>query len=360
MNTGQFELNPLMLPITARNQVADAFFYDVSSLTAQERLALSLRPWIDQKGGILVVSPGSSSESIQHYKHPLDFIINGSALVEAIVVAGVGSSALGTAALARNVADTYGIRVAGIVSGYGMSDVMLEGLGGWFLYGKIDQLRFDLEGGMKDFNALLSKAFPNGCNGMPLLKNLDFPIDDYVPPSLDISHLNEIMLVRYLNTTKPKMKIKLLLGHSKGSLLISSALNHLNQELMDVAGKNGDKPDLTMHNLVVVTVGAVTDIPLTLAPQQFQFLGDLDMIGRTNSRSRNGSISNDATWIPGAGHHLNTKIPGFLDLKSVLKQYVSTLPEIPDADQPWEECRKVLYQKTKPNSRRSLVSSAMD
>ncbi|MFC5462080.1 hypothetical protein [Massilia niabensis] len=41
-----------------------------------------------------------------------------------LAVAGVGSSALGTAAFARNVADAFGEPVAGLVSGYGMADLL--------------------------------------------------------------------------------------------------------------------------------------------------------------------------------------------------------------------------------------------
>ena len=65
--------------------------------------------------------------------------------IEGIALAGVGSSGLGTAALARNVADAYGVDVAGIVTGYGMADVLSEALGGWFFYGTIDRWRLALE-----------------------------------------------------------------------------------------------------------------------------------------------------------------------------------------------------------------------
>jgi len=43
---------------------------------------------------------------------------------------GVGSSPLGTAALARAVADALDTDVAGIITGYGLSDVMAEALCG--------------------------------------------------------------------------------------------------------------------------------------------------------------------------------------------------------------------------------------
>jgi hypothetical protein len=339
--------NPLMPLITGRNQLIDAVFYDVTSLTAREWL--SLKPLEDRKGGIVVVSPLKTNEPIRHYEHPLEFIVKERDRVEAIAVAGVGSSVVGTAALARTVADTYNISVAGIVSGYGLSDVVLEGLGGWFFYGRIDQLRYEMEKGLADLNAFLSQTFARGDHAKAFLKNFEFPLDDYVPPSLDVSCLNEILLVRYLNATRPKMKIRLLVGHSKGSLLISSALNHMNNELISIIGNEKyHSEDLSMKNLVVVTLGAVVDLPTELIKRenQYQFLGSLDCLGRLNSRSLFGDIAEGVTWIDGAGHYLNTKIPGHLDVKAVLQQYLPTskLPHIPSEIQLREKNRDTLYR----------------
>jgi hypothetical protein len=61
--------------------------------------------------------------------------------VATVVVAGVGSSAVGTAALARGVADYLGTPVAGIVSGLGLADVVSEALGGWVVFGARNALR---------------------------------------------------------------------------------------------------------------------------------------------------------------------------------------------------------------------------
>ena len=44
----------------------------------------------------------------------------------------------GTAALARSIADALDADVAGIVTGYGLSDMMSEALGGWFAVGAAD------------------------------------------------------------------------------------------------------------------------------------------------------------------------------------------------------------------------------
>ena len=116
-----------------RNAVIDNFFYDNASLTLEEKAKLS--PLVDREGSIIVVPPSNSDRQIRHYKRALRFMNKEGAAIRAIAVAGVGSSALGTAALARNIADALDTDVAGIVTGYGLSDVMTEALGGWFAFG---------------------------------------------------------------------------------------------------------------------------------------------------------------------------------------------------------------------------------
>jgi hypothetical protein len=108
------------------------------------------------------------------------------------------------------------------------------------------------------------------------------------------------MLIRYLNTVRPKLKIKLLVGHSNGNLLVSSALNHIENELINVVGGAKYRNDgLGMQNLAVVAFGAVVNLPVKLVKpeNQHQFLGDLDLLGRTNSRSLGGVIDNGVKWI---------------------------------------------------------------
>ena len=89
--------------------------------------------------------PSNSDRQIRHYKRALRFMNKEGPTIRAIAVAGVGSSALGTAALARSIADALDTDVAGIVTGYGLSDVMTEALGGWFVFGAADRIRFAME-----------------------------------------------------------------------------------------------------------------------------------------------------------------------------------------------------------------------
>lgn len=321
-------LNPLSVFIKTRNQVIDSVFYDTGSLTYEEWLSLS--PWVDKKGKIIVVSPSGSvspdgkPKTIRHYESPEEFLLTDDwKNVFAIAIAGVGSSVIGTAALARTVADACRDDVAGIVSGYGASDVALEGLGGWFFYGKIDQFRYEMQAALEDVSAIASSNFANGANVKPYLrKYFDTPLDAYVPSNPDVSALHDILLDRYVQDDEAK-KLRLLVGHSKGNLLISSVLNHMSYSL-----RSARKAKDPFRNLAVVTLGAVVDIPndMILEENQYQFLGTLDVLGRMNSRAIGGDIAR-RTPIPGVWHSLNTKLPGHMDAKKLLEEKV--IPHLP-------------------------------
>src|SRR5581483_6405053 len=127
-----------------RNALLDAAFYDVSAITEAEAVALA--PWLARQGAIVVTPPSGGAplrvyETLKHFLESPDREV-----VRTLAVAGVGSSALGGAALARNVADARGETVAAIVSGYGFADAMTEALGGWFCFGALNSVRHAFEG----------------------------------------------------------------------------------------------------------------------------------------------------------------------------------------------------------------------
>jgi hypothetical protein len=124
------------------------------------------------------------------------------------------------------------------------------------------------------------------------------------------------------------MRLRLLVGHSKGNLLISSALNHMCRELQGPEGSTTEGPADPFNSLVVVTLGAVVGLPTALIKKenQYQFLGTLDLLGRLNSRSIAGDIPAEAIRVDGAAHHLNTTIPAYLDVRKVLPKYLPNLP----------------------------------
>jgi hypothetical protein len=319
-------------PIKLRNQVADSFFYDVGALDPAEKDMLS--PLVDLKGSIIVVSPRNAArkDKIRHYKSALMFNLQEGASIQAIAVAGVGSSVLGTAALARNVADYTGWDVAGIVTGYGLSDVVVEGLGGWFYYGGIDRFRYKME---QDVDRLLTPKAPATrpeAGDRPLLSpeaRATRPEAEFFEPGYplgsfdalgdsDVRTLHDILLVG-------PPKLRLLVGHSKGNLLISFALNHMKGELGDMANmanKLREARNPLFNHLTVVTLGAVVDIPTDpFDLKTHQFLGQLDMLGQINSDRFPpffGTIALEHEVIPGVGHHLNPNIPYFMPVADVL------------------------------------------
>ena len=148
-------LNLWLYPIKLGNQVADLLFYDVGNLEPSEWERLS--PLADLKGTIVVISPRSArrEDKVRHYKSALRFMIEEGDGIQAIAVAGVGSSVLGMASLARSVADGSGWDVAGIVTGFGVADLVVESLGGYFVLGRIDRLRYEWDApGNSDVRAL--------------------------------------------------------------------------------------------------------------------------------------------------------------------------------------------------------------
>ena len=280
--------------------------------------------------------------------------------IKAIVLAGVGSSVLGTAALARNVADYTGWDVAGIVTGYGMSDVVLEGLGGWFYYGGIDRLQFTVDqlvgrtfGPQAPVALTQSTAAPpegrehvatspsSRLGFSPFGSRGGVPGAGYPAGSFDVLEDSDVRTLYDVlcdvfclslpvekRPTEPR-NLQLLVGHSKGNLLISHALNYIRDEL-------SGEPDVAslFKALKVVTLGAVVDIPgQELGLKTFQFLGQLDGLGLLNSDRDPpfvGSITIPHEVVPGVGHHLNP----FFSCNMSVSQVFSGIPEIPKKDGP--------------------------
>ena len=314
-----FDYTPLGLAIKTRNAVFDTVFYDVSSLTFQEWMQLN--PLADRKGKVIVVSPTGSpkAESIRHYSSVPEFIASEDwNSVFAVAVTGVGSSAVGTAALARNVADackdTIGGDVAGVVSGFGASDVVQEGLGGYFFYGMLNQYRFMTETAIENVVAVVSDSFAKTTNIQKQVENiLGSVLGDYSAPGADDYALEQILSARYLHKNT---SIRLLIGHSKGNLLIADVLDRISNELKPVKHEG-------FSNLAVVTLGAVVDIAEDLIPKdnQYQFLGSFDSLGFCNSRWTMEGLA-PHTSLPGRWHSLNRKLPLHTDVFDILQNQV--------------------------------------
>lgn len=267
------------------NTLTDCSFYDTEALTTKEFDFLAQQD--TKEGAILVVYPskirnvgitkyedydelsGAKGKSIQHY-----------------TIAGVGSSDVGAAALARNFADYYQEPVGAIVAGYGISDLLTEALGGWFALGKENRII-----------ASTKKREP-GKVSAEKVKKKKVKTKKLVKESPDTQTLFNLLL-------NPEHTIKSLGGHSKGCLSIALALKALaeddNTELLEAAQK-----------ITIVTLGTVIDLPKGF-DNLYQFIGSIDWFGGINSRSHA-----EKTIVSNAWHHLNTTMPMHLNVKKVL------------------------------------------
>lgn len=248
----------------SRNIALDNFFYDVDSLSENEKA--TVLKFFDHEGAIVVVSPLNADKPVRYYENTTEMLTAEKSNIGGVAVAGVGSSILGTAALARNVADTYGRDIAGIVSGYGATDLLMEALGGWFFYGYTDKYRHVLE--------IMVEQAANGVSA-PLRDATNASIDvardsreSWIPRQLDSGTLLDILLAVPDN-------MDILVGHSKGAMLIDFVLEEFVRRMQGQAHRYYDE-------LHVVTVGAVVGVPRNFK-RTSQIIGALDWFGGMNS-----------------------------------------------------------------------------
>ena len=287
--------SPALPGIKQRNEIFDNLFYDTGSLTAEEKQNLS--PLENHEGSIIVVSPKASGKAILEFDTVEDFLASSPRSVKALVVAGVGSSVIGTASLARNVANAYNIDVAGVVSGYGAADMLSEALGGWFFYGAADKYRLKMREAVDDFG-----SFMNFNPFFPTMQPAATPKEQSGTQKTDIGALMEIL-------ESDVVDLSLIVGHSKGNLLIDFALEKFAKEFA--------KKHKYFDDLHIVSLGAVTNFPPQFT-NVYQFLGGIDWFGGLNSR-----LSLDHTTVPQAWHHLNTELPFHISIESLLKENVA-------------------------------------
>lgn len=276
-----------------RNSALDALFYDVANITPDE--AARLVPWLAAEGAILVVPP-SGHGVVEVFPTIEAFAARAGSAVTTLTIAGVGSSALGGAALARNVADATGVPVAAVVSGYGVSDLVAEALGGWFWFGTVNRMRHAFE------VAPAAGSIEAGSASLDRLTDRYASRDSIITAAL---------------LSDPRFGFQLLVGHSKGNLVLSEALFAAARAL---DGQGRSLPD----GLLVVTLGAVITMPAACR-NVVDIMGEWDTLGRLNS---NPAIPVDVT-VPRAGHHTNTEIPGHVPVRSVLRDVLSRKPGAP-------------------------------
>ncbi|MEL7346997.1 MAG: hypothetical protein AAFN17_04515 [Pseudomonadota bacterium] len=279
-----------------RNLALDATSYDLRALTRPEIAALGRE---SAPGAIVVAAPAREARAVGVTVHAgYDaFVAAPGSIVTQFAIAGLGASALGAGALARTVADVTGRPAAGIVAGYGESDLVGEALGGLVLFGaasRVQQARQTLRRRM-------SEILVEATRGPAAVQEL--PPAAFATPEV-------ATMVRLMND--PERRLDLLVGHSKGVVSLAAAFARLMR-----SARNSPRlaPALARAaRAQIVTAGAVTAFP---EPVRWvhQALGQLDALGRLNSQT---DLPHEV--VPFAGHHLNTALPLHLDLAAVLRR----------------------------------------
>ena len=351
------------------NSGLDALFYDVPALTQREVDWL----WNEHlpEGAILFIDPRNDEHVGIRCTDEAGFFVacrgRGENVGVAVAIPGVGSSALGAAALGRNVADYLGQTVAVIVAGYGKSDLVADALGGWLVLEPHNQLRVLAEhlaqhpgppataaaasdsaagstevyirdkgkettsqGSVPASTALSQQASLDAYAN--IVASLPHPVQTALRPIPAEERGTSETKILYRLLVNDQTPIRLLVGHSKGCYSIATALHMLAKEKPDDALALG-------KSLKIVTLGAVVGLPAAFS-RVTQLLGKLDGFGLANSTSAltdwmlrvlGGNIT-EAPFVavPFATHSLNTRFFPFslrvdqaLDLAGVLRRSLS-------------------------------------
>jgi len=260
------------------NTVLDNIFYDVPTLAIQlaEKDApmrargekppsriVQLDAVSDPEGSLLLID-ANTAPYVHVYTDVQLFLTSPypeTRAVEIATITGVGSSALGSAALAWDISLALKKPVLAIVPGYGMADVILQALGGWFGFGLYDFLH-----AKSLFQNSLANVAPQAASigrqlsaSTPDAKTLHgAPVFRRGSGSSDVLHA----LLLYRETP-----FRLLVGHSKGALQIGNAVRSI--------------PPERTRDLHVVTLGCpiATDID---GVAFYQYLGLFDALGQLN------------------------------------------------------------------------------
>jgi hypothetical protein len=253
--------------------------------------AVDLSADTDPEGSLLVVDP-TTPPYVTVWKDVSAFIEQQKTAepVTVATIAGVGSSALGSAALAWNVAIGLERPTLAIVAGYGVADAMLQGLGGWFGFGLFDALHAKTH--LQDLLALTQPRTARIGRGLvattPGHRTLnDAPVFRAGCGSSDVLH-----------ALMEALPIDCVVGHSKGALSIANALQAL--------------PAGRLDGVKVVTLGC----PIEESPgaTYHQFLGRFDGLGALNAWG-----NRPTAWLD-ADHSTNTGLLFSLDVASLVKR----------------------------------------
>lgn len=283
--------NAALEPWRLRNTGMDALYYDVKALTPEETFYIS--DSLASQGLIMIVPPTGGPmltlcESVE------EFCLRGGRDVRAMAVAGIGGSAIGAAAFARNVADAIGAPVAAVVSGYGLGDIVNEAIGGAFLFGWLGHIRSNLE-------------VIDDVVGRPKLGaygNRDEETDANRKTGLDADTVSTLL-------ADPSLSFTLITGHSRGNRVIADALYTLK-------ARDPGRIETLANTARIVTFGGRIKMPEAFT-DVIDVVGELDWFGELNSRPK---IETDIK-VPFCGHSTNTDMPGALKVTKILADILS-------------------------------------
>jgi hypothetical protein len=275
----QIFVEPVVRASRLFNTALDAIFYDVPRLNADlrardpETLAngqkapsriMTFDALSDPEGSLIYID-AAKAPFVHKYKSVELFLRSPYPEAKQVAIAtitGVGSSALGSAALAWDVSVALEKPVLAIVPGYGVADLALQALGGWFGFGLHDflQTKSVVQNAVASVAPETASVGRKLCASTPDAKTVHGgPVFRYGSGSSDVLHA----LLEHRAAP-----FKLLIGHSKGALQIGNAVRSLSA-------------DRTL-GLRVVTLGC--PIAEDVAGVDYhQYLGLFDALGQLNA-----------------------------------------------------------------------------
>ena len=260
------------------NTALDFIFYDVPTLRAglaegdAQIAATDKKPsrivdfdaLSDPEGSLLIID-ATTAPYVHRYmnvKAFLDSPHQETKDVDIVTITGVGSSALGSAALAWDISVALRKPVLALVPGYGVADVLLQSLGGWFAFGLHDYL-----GSKSMIQKSLAAAAPQVARiGRELAASApNEPTMHGAPVFRTGSGSSDVLHSLLMRREQP---FRLLVGHSKGALQISNAIRSVSQGRLE--------------GITVVTLGCPIGKEFDHVKYR-QYLGLFDALGQLNA-----------------------------------------------------------------------------
>jgi hypothetical protein len=275
----QWLVEPAVRSCRLFNTALDFIFYDVPALRAglagkdEQMAAQDEKPpsrivdfdaLSDPEGSMLLID-ATTPPYVHKYKSVEAFLnspYRETQDVDIVTITGVGSSALGSAALAWDVSVALQKPVLALVPGYGVADLLLQSLGGWFAFGLHDYL-----GSKSMIQTGLAAAAPQAARiGRELAASAPSePTVRGAPVFRCGSGSSDVLHALLMNREQP---FRLLVGHSKGALQISNAIRSVPEEQLD--------------GIRVVTLGCPIGEDFGCV-EYHQYLGLFDALGQLNA-----------------------------------------------------------------------------